>query len=766
MTKPALLVTTTLISLTLLSILIYTTIITKLPNTASLKNINYQTPLKIYSHNNVLIDQFGEKKRTPISYNRVPPQLLNAFIASEDQRFYNHLGVDLRGLLRAIFKLVTSGKKKQGGSTITMQVARNFLLTREKTYIRKIKEIILALKIENELTKNEILELYINKIFLGRKAYGVVAAAEVYYGKPLAKLSLAQLAMIAGLPKAPSSLNPINDPDRALIRRDYVLNRMLTLGYINQIEFDDALAQPITASRQKQLSTVTASYFSDMVRIKVIDLLGDKAYESGLKVYTTLNIKLQKTATSALRNTLHNYEERHGYRAEPIDPLRTSQYIGDTIPATIKAVNPDQITAQLADKTTIIISRKNFKWALPSQSTNPKNTAEENFQPDTLIRVRQSRNGQWRLSQEPEVEGALISIDPQTGAIISLVGGFDFKRSKFNRATQLKRQPGSGFKPILYTTALENGYTLASIINDAPIVYESQSNKTEWRPENYSGKFFGPTRLRTALRKSRNLISIRLLREIGIAKIISTAKRFGLSEAQLPNNLTLALGSGTASPLEMARIFSVFANGGFLIEPYAISRIENSQGEIIFQTQRKIACTTCKVTQQHKNNYAPRIISPEISFLMNNLLQDVVNRGTARRAKSLGRKDLAGKTGTTNQQRDAWFNGFSPKITTITWVGFDNSKPLGKKETGGRTSLPMWIDYMKTALQEHPEESFTPPKGIVKSYINPATGLPEKPTKKGIWEYFRQELAPRKIPKEHHQKIPENNSITPMDSLF
>ncbi|MBT6523224.1 MAG: peptidase, partial [Methylococcales bacterium] len=542
MTKPALLVTTVLMSLTLLSILIYTTIITELPNTASLKNINYQTPLKIYSHNNVLIDQFGEKKRTPISYNKVPPQLLNAFIASEDQRFYNHHGVDLRGLLRAIFKLVISGKKKQGGSTITMQVARNFLLTREKTYIRKIKEIILALKIENELTKNEILELYINKIFLGRKAYGVVAAAEVYYGKPLAKLSLAQLAMVAGLPKAPSSLNPINDPDRALIRRNYVLNRMLTLGYINQVEFDDAHAQPITASRQKQLSTVTAPYFSDMVRIKVIDLLGDKAYESGLKVYTTLNIKLQKTATSALRNALHNYEERHGYRAEPIDPLRTSQYIGDTILATIKAVNPDQITAQLADKTTIIISRKNFKWALPSQSTNPKNTVEKNFQPDTLVRVRQSRNGQWRLSQEPEVEGALISIDPQTGAIISLVGGFDFKRSKFNRATQLKRQPGSGFKPILYTTALENGYTLASIINDAPIVYESQSNKTEWRPENYSGKFFGPTRLRTALRKSRNLISIRLLREIGIAKIISTAQRFGLSESQLPNNLTLALG--------------------------------------------------------------------------------------------------------------------------------------------------------------------------------------------------------------------------------
>ena len=766
MTKPALLVTTVLMSLTLLSILIYTTIITELPNTASLKNINYQTPLKIYSHNNVLIDQFGEKKRTPISYNKVPPQLLNAFIASEDQRFYNHHGVDLRGLLRAIFKLVISGKKKQGGSTITMQVARNFLLAREKTYIRKIKEIILALKIENELTKNEILELYINKIFLGRKAYGVVAAAEVYYGKPLAKLSLSQLAMVAGLPKAPSSLNPINDPDRALIRRNYVLNRMLTLGYINQVEFDNAHAQPITASRQKQLGTVTAPYFSDMVRIKVIDLLGDKAYESGLKVYTTLNIKLQKTATSALRNALHNYEERHGYRAEPIDPLRTSQYIGDTILATIKAVNPDQITAQLADKTTIIISRKNFKWALPSQSTNPKNTVEENFQPDTLVRVRQSRNGQWRLSQEPEVEGALISIDPQTGAIISLVGGFDFKRSKFNRATQLKRQPGSGFKPILYTTALENGYTLASIINDAPIVYESQSNKTEWRPENYSGKFFGPTRLRTALRKSRNLISIRLLREIGIAKIISTAQRFGLSESQLPNNLTLALGSGTASPLEMARIFSVFANGGFLIEPYAISRIENSQGEIIFQTQRKVACTTCKVTQQHKNNYAPRIISPEISFLMNSLLQDVISRGTARRAKSLGRKDLAGKTGTTNQQRDAWFNGFSPKITTITWVGFDDSKPLGKKETGGRTSLPMWIDYMKTALQEHPEESFTPPKGIVKSYINPTTGLPEKPTKKGIWEYFRQELAPRKIPKEHHQKIPENNSITPMDSLF
>lgn len=766
MSKTALLVTTLIVGLTLLSILFYATIITDLPNTAALKNINYQTPLKIYSQKNILIAQFGEKKRSPVSYNKVPQQLINAFIASEDQRFYSHNGVDLRGLLRAIVKLVTSGKKKQGGSTITMQVARNFLLTREKTYTRKIKEIILALKIENELTKNEILELYINKIFLGRKAYGVVAAAEVYYGNPLAKLSLAQLAMIAGLPKAPSSINPINDPDRALIRRNYVLNRMLSLGYITPVEFTEASAQPITASKQKQLSTVAAAYFSDMVRSEVIDLLGDKAYESGLKVYTTLNFKLQQTATRALQQALHNYDERHGYRGNPIDLTVSPEHIGDTILATIKTVTADQITAQLSNTDAITISRENFKWALPNQRTVESNSSAQDFQPDTLIRVRQSTHGQWRLSQEPEVEGALISISPQTGAIISLVGGFDFHRSKFNRATQLKRQPGSGFKPILYATALENGYTAASIINDAPIVYEGTSNKTEWRPENYSGKFFGPTRLRTALRKSRNLISIRLLREIGLSKIISTAKRFGLSETQLPKNLTLALGSGTASPLEMSRIFSVFANGGFLIEPYAIERIENNQGDIIFQTQKKIACPTCSTSQQHKNNYAPRILSPEVSFLMNSLLQDVVNRGTARRAKALGRKDLAGKTGTTNQQRDAWFNGFSPEITTITWVGYDDSKPLGKKETGGRASLPMWIDYMKTALQESPEVPLTPPKGIIKTYINPTTGLPEKPTNRGVWEYFRQELVPTQTAKEHHQKTPVNDSIAPIESLF
>jgi len=766
MSKTALLVTTLIAGLTLLSILIYSTIITDLPNTAALKNINYQTPLKIYSQNNILIAQFGEKKRNPVSYNKVPQKLINAFIASEDQRFYSHNGVDLRGLLRAIVKLVASGKKKQGGSTITMQVARNFLLTREKTYTRKIKEIILALKIENELTKNEILELYINKIFLGRKAYGVVAAAEVYYGKPLAKLSLAQLAMIAGLPKAPSSLNPINDPDRALIRRNYVLNRMLSLGYVTPVEFAEASAQPITASKQKQLSTVAAAYFSDMVRSEVIELLGDKAYESGLKVYTTLNFKLQQTATRALQKTLHNYDERHGYRGNPIDPTVSPEHIGDTLLATVKTVTENQITAQLSNTDSITISRENFKWALPSQRTAENNSFAQNVQPNTLIRVRRSPQGQWRLSQEPEVEGALISISPQTGAIISLVGGFDFHRSKFNRATQLKRQPGSGFKPILYATALENGYTAASIINDAPIVYEGTSNKAEWRPENYSGKFFGPTRLRTALRKSRNLISIRLLREIGLSKIISTAKRFGLSETQLPKNLTLALGSGTASPLEMSRIFSVFANGGFLIEPYAIERIENNQGDIIFKTQKKIACPSCATTQQHKNNYAPRIISPEVSFLMNSLLQDVVNRGTARRAKALGRKDLAGKTGTTNQQRDAWFNGFSPEITTITWVGYDDSKPLGKKETGGRASLPMWIDYMKTALQKSPEVPLTPPKGIVKSYINPTTGLPEKPTNRGVWEYFRQELVPTQTTEEHHQKTPVNDNITPIESLF
>lgn len=727
----------------------------ELPDIKQLYNVQYQIPLSIYSKDEILLAQFGDKKRTPIKIDKIPQLLIQAFLATEDSGFYSHFGVDFKGIARATFQHLLTGEKRQGGSTITMQVARNFLLSKEKTYSRKIKEIILALQIERRYSKNKIMELYLNKIYLGQHSYGVSAAAHAYFGKTLLELDLAQIAMIAGLPKAPSANNPITNPKMALQRRNYVLNRMLKLNYIKQSEFDSAINQESTASLRyaKSKALVNAPFVAEMVRKKIVKQYADKSFTLGLKVYTTIVSSFQSSATRSLRSALYSYDYRHGYRSLPHAnkiKFNPSEYstIADIQSAQVLEIKLDFATAQLKNGSIIELPFKNIQWARKFKSRNllgdKLKSITDILQPNDLIKVRQLEDKTWGLAQIPEVEAAFVAVNSNDGAILALSGGFDFFHNKFNRVTQAKRQPGSGFKPIIYLAALENNYTLASLVNDAPIVLDNPTEKNEWRPQNYSKKFFGMTSIRTALRKSRNLVSIRLLREIGIEKVTDTALRLGFTPKQLPNKLSLALGSGQATPLQMATLYAVFANGGFLIKPYFIDRIEDSKGNILFQASPDIVCVFCTDENIAKFGYAPRVVSPQINFLMNSLLRDVVKRGTATKAKVLGRSDLAGKTGTTNEQRDAWFNGFGAGIVATVWLGFDGAEPLGRYETGGKSALPMWIDFMRDVLPEESKEILEPIKGISKVYIDPKTGLllKDDKNKAGIWEFFRTEHVP------------------------
>ncbi|MCI0732376.1 MAG: penicillin-binding protein 1A [Methylococcaceae bacterium] len=741
------------------SYLIYRKLEPELPDITVLSDIKLQVPLSVYSEDEKLIAQFGEKKRIPVANAKIPRRLMEAFIAAEDDRFFNHPGVDYQGLVRAAVHLMLTGHKSQGGSTITMQVARNFFLTREKTFMRKLKEILLALKIERHLTKLEIFGLYLNKIYLGHRAYGIGAAAQVYYGKSVDELSLAECAMIAGLPKAPSQANPITNPERALERRDYVLNRMAELGYITREELDQAWKQPVAAKLHGDSIELTAPYVAEMVRQKMVEKYGPDAFTSGFKVYTTLSSRLQTAALNALRQTLHEYDERHGYRgsegriparasaAEIQETLAAYQKVGDTLPGVVISVNTDSVVAEVLGAGRIQLSREGMNWARRyinenSRGPSPSSPAQIVAERD-VIRVRRNPEGTWMLTQIPDVSGALVSLKPSDGAIVALIGGFDFDRSKYNRVVQAKRQPGSGFKPILYTTALEEGFTVSTVINDAPIVYVDPWTSKAWRPKNYSGKFYGPTRLRDALRMSRNLVSVRLLRQIGVEKVAQTAMQFGLPSEQIPRSLSLALGSGSATPLEMARVYSVFANGGFLIEPYFIARIESRDGELIDEAFPRIACPHCGDMGDQNQLFAPRVVSPQINYLMTSLLKDVIQNGTATRAKKLGRLDIAGKTGTTNEQRDAWFNGFSPAYTTITWVGFDSSKPLGNRETGGQAALPMWMYYTEEALKNIADEELPVPEGIKTAYVNRYSGfLSSASDPDAIPEIFREEDTP------------------------
>lgn len=750
-------------SLALAAFLLYRFIEPQLPDIEVLRDARYQTPMSIYSKDGLLIAQYGEMKRSPVSFSEVPEKVIQAFLAAEDNRFFDHPGVDYQGLLRATFSFLRTGKKKQGGSTITMQVARNFFLSSEKTFFRKLKEIVLAIKIESELTKEQILELYLNKIYFGHHAYGVVAATQVYYGKGINELDLDEIATIAGLPKAPSAFNPITNPERAASRRNYVLKRMRKLGYINDQTYQDMINRPVTAKLHTTPVELNAPHVAELIRNEMYRQYGESAYTSGYRIYTTIDSRLQAAADRALRLALHDYDERHGFRGakQRVDlkkDKRTKDWderlssiprAGETVPGLVLAVKDSSAEIYLGDKQRIELDWDGLKWARKYISENaqgplPKST-KEILKAGDLIRLRKDGNDHWKLSQIPEVEGALVALDPTSGAVVALSGGYDFALSKFNRATQAQRQPGSGFKPILYAAALTHGYTPASVVNDAPVVFSDPSQADGfWRPQNYSGRFYGPTRLRVALAKSRNLVSIRLLQSIGLKKAIDMAMRFGFQPEELPRSLPLALGSGTATPLRMGQAYAVFANGGFHVEPYFIERIETEADRTIFRATPQIVCANCAESDDHQTNFAPRTLSPQVHYMMNSMLQDVVRTGTATRAMELGRNDIAGKTGTTNEYRDAWFNGYVPSLTTIAWVGFDSSKSLGKGETGGKAALPMWMYFMQEALKDLPEQTFPLPSGLTIARMDPGTGMLAPPgSTNAIFEVFPSERAPR-----------------------
>ncbi len=755
----------------------------KLPAIDILKDVQLQVPLRVYSSENLLIAEFGEMKREPVLYDEIPKLLLQAVISSEDESFFEHPGVDYKGILRAVVNLITTGKKGQGGSTITMQVARNFFLTRDKTYIRKLNEIFLSLKIEKELSKQDIMQLYMNKIYLGHRSYGVAAASKVYYGKPLDELSLAQYAMIAGLPKAPSKYNPITNSKRATIRRDYVLWRMKKLNYITQSDYDTAIASVDNAEIHRPDIEVEAPYIAEMVRAEMFKQYGEHAYTAGFNVYTSTNGEMQKAANAAIRMALMSYEHRHGYKGvlghsdidintpilEYADLLKEYKSVGHLQPALVgriherllekpektsnsKDQNSQYANLLLKDGSIAELDWQQIKWAKKYISDkrighSPKKI-DDVFTSGDIIYIERLSTGDYALAQLPEVGGALVSLNPQTGAINALTGGFDYYHSKFNRVIQAKRQPGSNFKPFIYSAAINKGYTAATLINDAPVVFKDNYLEGFWRPDNYSGKFFGPTRLRKGLIKSRNLVSIRILRDIGINYAIDYAEKFGFSKEELPKNLSLALGSATLTPMQIARGYAILANGGFNVAPWLIERIEDSHRKIIFSQNYKTVCNTNYLPEscpEDEEKHAPRILAEDNMFIMNSIMRDVINYGTGRKALKLGRKDLAGKTGTTNDQLDAWFSGFNSQVMATAWVGFDTPRSLGRSEFGGRAALPMWMKFMEVALNNVSEQELTVPENIVTVKIDSNTGLlANENSNKSQFEFFIEGTEPQR----------------------
>jgi len=826
-----------LMLLILFSIGIYTLYLSmrsELPSVESLKDLHWQTPLQIYSRDGLLISQFGEKKRILLSLEQVPQQLIDALLATEDDRFYLHFGVDPIGMGRAVLgKLM--GQDKGGASTITMQVARNFFLTREVTYTRKIREIFLSFHIESLLSKDEILMLYINKIELGHRSFGFGAAAQVYYGKEINELNLAQIAVLAGLPKAPSTLNPIRSPKRAKARRSVVLQRMLVSGYITEEQYKTAKLAPITGKKYGAEIELDAPYIAEMAHKEVLQRYGkDKVYTEGYKVFTTVTAKLQTAAQQALINNLLNYDQRHGYRG-PINSLRPelesskakltdnqvallsqdeittalsqSNYYQMLVPAIVTSVEEKSVTIQLRNEEIATIEWQGLAWARAyindQKQGRPPKLANEILRYGDVILVNKMPDNNYRLGQLPTASAAIVSLSPDDGAIKAAVGGFSFKQSQFNRVTQAKRQVGSNIKPFIYSAALENGFTLASLVNDAPINQWDKSSGGVWRPRNSPETYVGPLRVRLALAQSKNVVAVRLLKSIGVTKTIEHLSAFGFNAKDLPRSETLALGSASLTPLEVATGFATFANGGFLVKPYVIERIENSDGDVIFQADPALACDPCfevseldnseqalislntgvdvevvnddiskfdseqlvATTEQPTTNIkqAPRVISEQNAFLISQALNSAIWgsdwskkpgwQGTGWRARTLKRRDIAGKTGTTNEAKDAWFSGFSRRLITTSWIGFDDpshnlgqsvyNNNLGKnqttgKEFGAKSAQPAWIDFMRIALADVKTEAFQPPIDIVSVRIDKATGkLTTKTDKTSQFEYFR-----------------------------
>lgn len=740
-----------------------------LPSIETLRDVKLQVPMRVYSADGEFIAEFGEQRRTPLRYDQLPERMIQAILAAEDDRFFDHPGVDWQGLTRAAVNLMQTGERTQGGSTITMQLARNFFLTRDRTYTRKLNEILLAFEIERSLDKEEILTLYLNKIFLGNRAYGVGAAAEVYYGRPLAELSTAQIAMIAGLPKAPSTANPIAAPRRATIRRNWILGRMYQLGYIDEAEYEAALGEIDNARYHTQPIELAAPWVAEMVRQEVVERFGEeRAYTEGFRVHTTLHAEQQRAATAALRTGLLDYDRRRGYLgpeqripapanpddftawAELIAPVRM---VGGLQPAVVVRVGERQADVVIRHHDTVTtLDWAAMEWARPRLPNNrlgaPPQRAADILAVGDLIRVQPTGEAGWRLAQIPEASGALVALDPENGAITALVGGFDFTESPFNRAVQAQRQPGSSFKPFIFSAALEQGYTAASIVNDAPIVYDDPSLGNAWRPGNYTGRFYGPTRLREAMAQSRNLATIRLMRDIGVPTTVDWLRRFDFSREAIPPNLSLALGTGVITPLELTRGYAVFANGGLLIDPHVISRIEDAYGERLYQHEPVIACPPCLADRLGIESrllpQAPRAISPQNAYQITAILEEVIRSGTGRSARRLGRNDLAGKTGTSNNFHDAWFSGYNGDLVATAWIGHDQPRSLGQGEAGGRAALPIWIDFMQTALEGRPENRPTMPPGLVSVRIDARTGLLAGPgSAQTLFEVFPEERVPR-----------------------
>ncbi|WP_455737764.1 penicillin-binding protein 1A [Aquipseudomonas alcaligenes] len=712
-------------------------------------------------------------RRSPIRFEDIPPDFIRALLAAEDDNFANHYGVDFTSLVRAATQLLASGHIQTGGSTITMQVAKNFFLTNERSFSRKINEILLALQIERELSKNEILELYVNKIYLGNRAYGVEAAAQVYYGKSIRDLSLAQLAMIAGLPKAPSRYNPLVNPQRSMERRDWILGRMYKLGAIDKARYDAALAEPIDARHHVQPIELNAPYIAEMARAEMVGRYGSDAYTEGFRVITTVPSQLQDAASSALHEGLIAYDQRHGFRGPEtrlpgltreawLAELAKHKSIGGLQPAIVTQVEKSGIMVLLRNGEEQPVAWDSMKWARPFLNTNslgprPQKPADV-AQIGDLVRVEPDKeSGALLFRQIPAAQSALVSLDPQDGAIRALVGGFSFEQSNYNRAAQAKRQPGSSFKPFIYSAALDAGFTASSLVNDAPIVFQEAGMEEAWRPKNDNNTFLGPIRLREALYKSRNLVSIRVLQTIGIDYALDYISAFGFNKQELPRNLSLALGTAGLTPLEIAGGWSVFANGGRKIQPYLIQRIDSRDGKTLFTANPPRTPERLQLVEEQNASLlleepnaevvkpvaAEQIIDERTAYIMTSMLQDVIKRGTGRRALALGRGDLAGKTGTTNESKDSWFSGYNADYMTTVWVGFDQPESLGRHEYGGTVALPIWMSYMGAALKDKPDHLPPEPAGLLSLRVDPLSGRAASPgSPDAYFELFKSEDSP------------------------
>jgi penicillin-binding protein 1A len=715
-----------------------------LPSLEALTDYRPKIPLRVYSAEGILLGEFGEERRALVQISEVPDIMKEAILAAEDDRFYQHGGVDYMGVLRAAISNFTSGGAKQGASTITMQVARNFFLSKEKTLKRKFNEVLLAFKIEHNLSKDEILQLYFNQIYLGQRAYGFAAAAQVYFGKPLDQLSIAETAMLAGLPKAPSAYNPVVNPKRAKLRQLYVLRRMHELRFIDDAQLQFAQQEPIVAKHGNQEFGIKSDYVAEMVRQAVYERYQDDAYTQGFKVYTTIRQQDQLAAYQAVRKGVLEYDRRHGYRGpegfvdlnngndeeQLEEALQDVSDSDDLIPAVVLAASPKLVRAYCKGGEIAEVSGEGLRFA--QRSLGNKVALNQRINPGSVVRLQKDEKGGWQISQLPQVEAAFVSGDPRSGAIYALVGGFDFNRSQFNHITQAWRQPGSSFKPFIYSAALEKGFTPATQINDAPLMFDAEQTGSEpWQPKNFDGEYDGPMRMRQALTKSKNLVSIRILQSITPQYAQDYVTKFGFEADKHPPYLTMALGAGMVTPLQMLGGYSVFANGGFRVAPYFIQRIEDARGNVLSRT-----------TPAPAGEGAEQIIDVRNAFTMVSMMQDVVRRGTATRAMQLGRNDLAGKTGTTSDSMDAWFCGFQPTVVGIAWMGFDQPRSLGDKETGGGAALPIWISYMEKALKNVPQAVYSMPENMVAARIN-ESGM--RDANGPLTEYFYQENVPPEL---------------------